>query len=359
MTKAKMKEETENITTIFRDGGVYRLYGNVGIVGELPNKVLDLKIDAFGSPYLEESSSIKLPEKIYSNDKSFIEHVLRSYKSSTSALGMLLSGKKGLGKSFTANVIISRLNLPVIRITKSVMKGIDLFAFLNRIEQEHVVFIDEFEKIFSSRGREDNEGKMMTQNDFLSYLDGGSLSRKRMFIITANEDVSHYLMNRPTRIRYHRKYEQMHITTIREIIDDLLVNKDFTEDLIENLSQRYINIDVLIKIIEEVNLHNMPYSEFKDFFNFSNGETMSFDVVTSDGDILEGLELRLPLRTGRTLFWDEQRDDIRLEKVIKQSNHELVVKVRWENPEWNPDDENSQEHIYDTFTLRRKYMLAY
>lgn len=200
----------------------------------------------------------------------------------------------------------------------------------------------------------------MSQNDFLSYLDSGSLSNKRMFVITANEDVSQYLMNRPTRIRYHRKYDQMHITTIKEIIDDLLINKEFAEDLVENVSQKYINIDVLIKIIEEVNLHNTPYSVFKDFFNFSNGSVDTFEVLSSDGVVInENLDIVLPLRVNRVLFWDEDMDDVRLEKVLSQSNHELRVQCKWANPDWNSEDANSPEYLKDVFTLRKKYMVEY
>lgn len=272
-------------TTIYNKGNKYFIQGDVGIVSKLPNKVLTFQYQVTNNgveTWLEEASPIKLPPKIYSNDSAFIKHVLATYKNYNHSLGVLLSGRRGLGKSFTASVICNSLDLPVVRILNKIPSQVPLFPLLGKIQQEHIVFIDEFEKIF----KDENERNMdfINQTDFLTYLDNGSLTTKRLFLITTNEDVIHYMRNRPSRIRYLRKYEKLEKEIIEEIVDDLLVNADHREDLINNVPSSAVNIDVLVKIIEEINLHDKPYSNFKDFFNFHYTIDCTFEITEVGGD---------------------------------------------------------------------------
>lgn len=358
----KEEQETQVKATIVKGGNSYRIFGDVGIVNELPNKVLEVNSDMFGLS-LEEVQPIHLPEKIYSNDTSFIEHVLKSYASAEGSLGILLSGNKGLGKSFTANVICQKLGLPVIKVTSKFPKGNELFAFLNKIQQEHVIFIDEFEKIFATGvgayGQPAEDNKFLQQNDFLSFLDNGSIGTKRLFIITANERVSEYLMNRPTRIRYHRKYKTMASEVIREIVEDLLVNQDFKQDLIENIPQKDVNIDVLIKIIQEVNLHNIPYSKFKDFFNFQTGSRENVDIMRENGTIVaKEVDISVPLTIGSTLYYDGKTGyDVDVDEILSETGQQIVVKCSTPNPNWKSDELTPEfdEYITEVFIAKRKY----
>jgi hypothetical protein len=56
---------------------------------QFPNKCLDLKQNIFGY-YLEESNDLITPEKVYSNDTIFINHVVDSYKKGSNSVGVLL-----------------------------------------------------------------------------------------------------------------------------------------------------------------------------------------------------------------------------------------------------------------------------
>ena len=365
MTATKQAKKQGN--TILNSGGTYHLFGDVGIIERLPAKVLEVQTSMMGL-YLEEIKSIHLPKKVYSNDKSFIKHVLLSYQAAEGSLGVLLSGAKGLGKSFTANVICDALKLPVIKITSKFPQGNDLFTFLNKIEQEHVIFIDEFEKIFSVGGGSygsgaEEAGKFLQQTDFLSFLDNGSIGTKRMFIITANERVSEYLMNRPTRIRYHRRYDQMAIEVIKEIVDDLLVNKEFKQDLIENVPQKDVNIDVLIKIIQEVNLHKIPYSQFKDFFNFQTGGMEIVEILKENGvSVMKEANLHLPLTEGQTLFYDAKTDyDVDVKEVLSETPMQIVVEGRTPNRKWKSDEKTPDipEWLEETYIVKRKYNVLF
>jgi hypothetical protein len=232
-------------------------------INYFPKGVYNTKQGVFGSIYFEKKDDITLPEKIYSNDTDFINHVIYTWEKSNDSIGIFLTGGKGLGKSFTANILCVKSGVPVFRLTDNITSNvIDEF---NKIEQPHVIFIDEFEKIFSET--KTNDG-FLSQEDFLSFLDGNDSKVKRMFIITSNENINKYFINRPSRLRYVKEYKILEENIIREILTDKLENKEFLEDIVENINIENINIDILIKIVEEVNIHNKPYSTFKDFFNF-------------------------------------------------------------------------------------------
>ena len=251
---------------IVQSGNTFTFANDCTIIKNLEPATYLYECGKFG-PYLTKIEEIKLPKTIYSNDKNFINHVLYTWSNTEDSLGISLTGKKGLGKSFTANVICNALKIPIIKITKSISKQEGFFEFLNGIKQEHIIFIDEFEKIFSDKN--DTELSNVSQKDFLSFLDGANSSNvKKMFIITTNETICPYFVNRPSRLKYIKDYSELHIETLKEIIEDKLNNKEFLEDLINNIDTSTANIDIVLKIIEEINLHNKSYSSFKDFFNY-------------------------------------------------------------------------------------------
>lgn len=221
------------------------------------------------------------PEKIYSNDTEFVNHVVNTFNNTDGNIGVALVGGKGLGKSFTGNLIASKIGLPIIRVSQSANSP-KLISFLEDIEQDYVLLIDEFEKIFPSNNHNNRSEEGISQDSFLTFLDGGyAKSNRFMFIITSNSssNMSNYLFNRPSRLRYYKEYRGLSDNIIREIIKDKLVNLDHREDLLEHLPYNDLNMDVLIKIVEEMNAHNKPYSNFKDFFNFRESSNYStYDI---------------------------------------------------------------------------------
>lgn len=240
-------------------------------------------------PYLHKIPNLKKPAKVYNNDKDFIEHILYTWRNTNESIGILLKGKKGLGKSFTANLLCASLEqeLFVAKVTKELHKNDDIISFLNEIEQDHIIYIDEFEKIFTLH--DNAEDQRMNQKVFLSYLDGGNKSNaRRMFIITANDDVNDFFLNRPSRLRYVRDYSELNTEVIREIIEDRLVNQDYLEDLTMNLDNATLNIDILISIIDEINLHNKPYSSFKPYFNYQHSN-QRYNVFVKYQEIIHDL----------------------------------------------------------------------
>jgi len=287
-------------STILRDGEVYHLFGNVIIEDKLPIGVYELKFGPKGEVALQKVDDIHMPDKAYSNDKNFIEHVLTEWETlKTGNLGVLMEGKKGLGKSFTANRIAKEAGVIVLKITHQVSNTVDLFGFLDKIEQDYVLQIDEFEKIFPDKYAYDDDGDrldvgdkaIISQKDFLSYLDPGGVLKKikTMFLFTANGNINQYLKNRPSRVRYYREYHKISDEVINEIISDLLVDEKFKQDLLENVDVKDLNVDVLIQIINEVNKHQKPYSSFKEFFNYKSEERVSYlvEIVDKDNNVLD------------------------------------------------------------------------
>ena len=265
-----MSETTKYLVAL--NGKYVKTLEDYDIRNEFPKGNYEL-ISTPGGIILEKKPEIIIPEKVYSNDKEFIDHVLNTWESTDLSLGVILCGKKGLGKSFTSNIIAKKTNLPVFYLTKNSLSP-DLFGFLTQLNFPFVLFCDEFEKILPKSNVDDNDNviKGLNQEDFLSFLDGGAKSKSKiLFIATSNNEykISEFLLNRPTRIRYYKKYETLDIKVIKEIINDLMVNKNYEEDLLLNIPYTEINVDALIKIIEEINIHNKPYSSFKEFFNFN------------------------------------------------------------------------------------------
>lgn len=285
-------------TIIAKEGNNYFFIDNFEEASTLPVGSYRLNFSDRRGYFLSKLEHKEPPKKRYSNDSLFIEHVMNSVsKTSEKNIGILLTGVKGLGKSFTANYFCDNMNLPVIKIDTKY--SVDMFHFLNSITCPHIIYIDEFEKLYPIQG----EGNAITQEKFLSFLDGGmSNDIKKIFIITTNSAVNDLFINRPSRLKYIRKYHSLDDAVIQEIIDDLLENKEFASDLINNLESTGLNIDILIKIIEEINLTGQPYSQFKDFFNF-NVERKTYDIHLVDD---EGASINLTSRA----YTDTELDNV-------------------------------------------------
>jgi hypothetical protein len=183
------------------------------------------------------------------------------WEHSDSSLGILLTGKKGLGKSFTANLFCTKLDMPVIKITREIGKGEGLVDFLNGIKQDHILYIDEFEKIYRGEG---------AQSNLLSLLDGTSLS-KHLFFFTVNEkSINQFMLNRPGRIYYVFNYDCIEDDVAKAYVDKNLKHKQFKDDVLEICDCfTRLNFDILQTIVEETNNYKESPRNFMDFLNAS------------------------------------------------------------------------------------------
>lgn len=269
----------KNEQKILKQNNTYNFISEYTILKELPNSIYELDWDLFSNCSLKElQKEFTLPSKIYETDKekNFKKRVIHSYKSINKNLGVLLIGKKGTGKSVCAKSLCNELGIPVILIKKSIPKKVDFMSFLEKYEGEYVLFIDEFEKIFLDYTEEEN----YTQEDLLSFFDGVSTNKKRMILLTSNSQINDHFINRPSRVKFLRNYSGIDLELGSLIIKETLEIKEFSEDLISNINSEICTIDILTSIIEEINIHKIPYSEFKEDFNFKDDVNLAYDYFT-------------------------------------------------------------------------------
>lgn len=252
---------------ILKQENEYRLISQFTLLDKFENKIYEFDYDCKGNCLIKDSPDLTLPDKVYDSSKKERDMIIRSFRHYNKNLGVLLSGKKGTGKTVDAKLLCKEVQLPIIMIRKQIPLGVDFIGYLNSIEQEFVLFVDEFEKIFEINEGE-GENKFHLQKSFLSFMDGLNTGTKKLFLLTTNGKVDEHLMNRPSRIKYVIEYRGIDKGLAVEIIKDKVKNKNLTQDLIDNVDSDQCTIDVLTSIIEEINIHDKPYSSFKNVFNF-------------------------------------------------------------------------------------------
>ena len=240
----------------------------------LPVGVYKLEKDPFENLYLSQiQEKFGFPYKVYGVERSFIDRVKKSWNHTTGNFGVLLNGIKGTGKTVTAEIICNELDLPVIIIP---WHHENLVSFLNNIQQDVIIFIDEFEKIYDGY-----------DNSLLSIMDGALKTKHRLFfLLTTNElRVDRNLLQRPSRIRYVKTFEDLTLEVIMEVVNDLLINKELYNLTVKFISELpLITMDLVKSIISEVNIHDEDPNNFKDIFNLHEDKDDIFNVY----EIIDG-----------------------------------------------------------------------
>lgn len=244
-------------TIWLKNGKIFRQTSDsVELVKNLPNKIYTIHQDMKG-PYLAEyADSFHFGFKLYGMETQFIEYAIKTFENTTGNLGFLFNGLKGTGKTITAKLLASRMNLPIILVTEN-FDG--LVEFISDICCPVVLLFDEFEKTFNK-----------DSTAILSIMDGVYNSPyRRIFLLTTNKlYINENLLGRPSRIRYKKTFGNLQPEVIQEYLADNLKNKDYASDIMEFVDSLTIStIDILKTIVEEVNIHDTPVSSFKNFFN--------------------------------------------------------------------------------------------
>lgn len=154
-----------------------------------------------------------------------------------------------------------------------------IHSFLNSISQNITIFIDEYEKIFGD------------SSAMLTIMDGALNSEfRRVFLLTTNElYIEKNLIQRPGRIRYLKKFEDLRPSIVEEIIDDVLEHKQFKQECIEFISNlETITVDIVKAIINEVNIHEEGPLAFESIFNVKKIKgKYNISVREDDGTLSE------------------------------------------------------------------------
>jgi len=255
---------------IFKKNEELRFGSNMEILDSIPNGNWLLMYDeVLNEYYLQSQSSFTLPKKIYGDEESVVDRYLNTFNSKKGNQGCFFSGQKGGGKTLISKLLCLKSELPVILITQPFV-GEVFQNFLSKIEENCVVFVDEFEKVYHSDE---------LQQEFLPILDG-VFQGKKLFIFTSNSaEINTYLKSRPGRIRYHKVYNGVSQEILDEIVEDLLEDKKFKTD-IQNIADILTNvsIDVLINLIQEVNMYKESPKDAIKYLNIQV-ENSKFDVL--------------------------------------------------------------------------------
>lgn len=197
---------------------------------------------------------LEVPSRIYGGTKARVSKCIKTYKARTASTGILLTGDKGTGKtllmSILANKAITELKLPVILI-QDPFNGSEFTDFVKDIGECVMVF-DEFGKMYASDTRHSNNDEV-PQKSLLSLMDGVDKT-KRLIILTENSelDISEFMLNRPSRIYYHFRYNKLDEDSIIGYCKDYNVKKDIIKDIIDlSRRSRIFSFDMLQSLVEE------------------------------------------------------------------------------------------------------------
>ncbi len=188
---------------ILKNNGQYSFYNELTIEKELAVKNYIFNFDEFGNCWLEDAEDFKIPKKVYDVNSGMRKDIKRAFEFYDKNMGVLLTGNKGQGKSLNAKLLCKEMGIPTILVTKSIPKDVNFVRFFNSIKQNYCFFIDEFEKLFADKGRTNENKDYHEQDVFLSFMDGVLTNEhKVLFLLTTNDSVSEYFINRPSRVKF-------------------------------------------------------------------------------------------------------------------------------------------------------------
>lgn len=231
-----------------------------------PGMVYNIKVDPYEhSVSLEEITQFSMPEKVYCTDRNrrFINKVLNSYNLSNGGFtGVMLAGLKGSGKTIMAKTIANESKLPIINIDKNIYPWA-LKILVERLGDSNICFIfDELDKLLEN----------YDDSALLQILDGTDTKGKHLILFTCNDtsEVSEYLVDRCSRIRYWRNFSEMSPSMIMEVLNDKLKNKKELDCLTDFIKDNFdvCSFDNITSFVKEVN--NYPTVTFEELFEDMN-----------------------------------------------------------------------------------------
>lgn len=299
--------------------------------------------------------------KIYALEKDFITRVLSTYNTTTGNLGVLMNGLKGTGKTITSELIANGLNLPIILVNKAYQ---NLNSFIIDIPQDVCILIDEFEKIYTSSGYNDmsqeDDTKFKTDSSLLSLMDGTYKNEfRKVFLLTTNKMwLNENMLNRPSRIRYIKQFGDLNHDQIMEILDDILINKEFTESVISFLKPlEIITVDIVKAVINEVNMYNEPadiackylnVQQKKDAYHLYEIDDKGDNIKVLTAEIYSYAQVK-SFRLGHQIYIPSLDEYIRIKNIDKKTDI-----ITFNYTAYNEKDEEIVKEILGKFVKEDK-----
>ena len=220
-----------------------------------------LKYDKYeDKSFLLRDGELTLPKKIYGGT-GLEERILKSFNSSNKSVGVLLEGLKGSGKTLFSKVLAKKSGLPIIIVDEEypVQRAVEFFA---KIEQPICLLFDELEK----------NTYFWRTDKLLKLLDGVQPGPKKLTIMTCNniDNLDDNLKDRCSRIRYYIHYDGLSLSSIQEIVNDVIENESNKIGLADKIfnSVKTKSYDNIISICKEINI--FPDMLFEDIMSIMN-----------------------------------------------------------------------------------------
>lgn len=201
------------------------------------------RYEGFG--YLEEDGKLTTPNRIYSSgiENELIDRVLTYFHDNNKSVGVLLEGLKGSGKTLTCKRIANKSELPII-VVDAMFPSVKLTEFFTKVTTDVVIIFDEVEK-----------NRNWNSEDLLSFLDGIQDTCKKIVLMTCNKstDLSNYLKDRCSRIRYKMHFDGLSNELIKEVVNDKISDKKLANKLYNYISDNFSvkSYDNIIEFINE------------------------------------------------------------------------------------------------------------
>lgn len=194
---------------------------------------------------LDKSTALfDIPEKIYGNTTKLAKIIMNDYDPKGETLGVLLVGKKGMGKSLLSENIAMRMiekGYSVIHVTRpisarAVEKAVETLS-------PCMLYLEEFEKCF------ENPGEIPI---FLNMFSATTI--KGLLVVIAANNIQNMiydpLVDRPQRLRYRINYSEIDDNVVEDILSDAEISKDQKRVYTEWVKSSKPNIDSLITLVK-------------------------------------------------------------------------------------------------------------
>ena len=264
-------------------------YDKIEIQDKLPHGIYQLK----GNDENNSSNSLKMlkesiletnVQKLYSPLNKYFDRIYTEFTNSKCKhLGCLFSGVKGTGKTLVSNKLCHKLYKDgySIWLVNKQIDSYDLIEIIKTIDNDLVIFIDEFEKIISDKRNRDTD-EISNQEKLLNFLGNDNNIHKTLVLLTANNiySINTNLLNRPGRIKYHFVSKTLNDKSIIEYCNDYLQNKDRLNDILKigQLSMIF-TFDILKVVVNQINTYNDTIEDIFEFLNINKDPNDNYDVL--------------------------------------------------------------------------------